>query len=383
MADPTRAYYNSLLNKEASVPIDSKPSGLREALAAAGARFVTHRGREVPEEFSGADEEYRAARDSVVVGDRSYRARVRVTGRDRVSFLQNMLTNDVKGLAKGAGLPAAHLSRLGKLVSDLIVYQLGDAVLLEMEPEGLKALMDSLSHYVVSEDVALSDVSNEEALFSIDGPRSLELLGHLLDDGLPELAPLHFTQARLGSQEVRISASRHGPGPGFDVGVVSENAAEFLDKLLESGRPLALRLAGWRALEIRRVEAGIPVFGVDMDDSHLPLEAGLDETISFTKGCYIGQEYVVRLAHRGHLNRKLVGLEMSDASVPRSGDEIRGADHRVGQLTSAVFSPTLGHPIAMGYVHRDCLTPGTPVSILSGGNELAALVTELPFIRWS
>jgi len=334
------------------------------------------------------DEEYRSARESVVVGDRSYRARVRVTGKDRVGFLHNMLTNDVKQLVTGEGMPAALLTRLGKLVSDLIVYQLGEAVLLEMEPEGRDAVLESLSRYIVSEDVTLTDVNSEENLFSVEGPRAAKLLAELLEtdrdqdeERLAELPAFHFISARFDQRPIRLSAARHGPGAAFDVAVPVETAIDFLERLLEDGRPLGLRLAGWRALEIRRIEAGIPLLGTDMDASHLPLEAGLEEAISFTKGCYIGQEYVVRLAHRGHLNRKLAGIVISGRTVPKPADEIQGAGQTVGRVTSAAFSPTLEHPIAMGYLQRDFLPPGTALSILSNGSELAARVTELPFIR--
>ena len=359
---------------------------MRDALVAAGARFADHRGREVPDEFSGVDEEYRAACDAVIVGDRSYRARLRVTGTDRVSFLNNMLTNDLKSLAPGDGLHAALLTRLGKLVSDLFVYQLDDAILLEMEPRALAPVTEALSHYIISEDVGLRDGSEDEALLSLQGPRSSELLSQVLDEGLSGLAPFHFSQTKLAGLKARVSATPHGPGQSFDIAVSPKDAASLLEKLLAAGRPLGLRPAGWQALEVRRIESGIPLFGVDMDESHFPMEAGLGEAISFTKGCYLGQEYVVRLAHRGHLNRKLVGLQVTDSGLPLSGDGIFRStddaeqDGRVGQVTSAAFSASLGHPIALGYVQRDSFAPATPVCIHREDQVFGAQVTELPFI---
>ncbi len=359
---------------------------MRDALAAAGARFADHRGSEVPEEFSGVDEEYRAACEAVIVGDRSYRAQLRVTGNDRVSFLHNMLTNDLKSLQHGDGLHAALLTRLGKLVSDLFVYQLDDATLLEMEPRSLTPVTEALSRYIISEDVHMVDSSNDEALLSVQGPRSSELLSHLSDGGLSELARFHFTQTTLAGLNARVSATPHGPGQSFDIAVSPKDAARLLEKLLAAGGPLGLRPAGWQALEIRRIESGIPIFGVDMDESHFPMEAGLDEAISFTKGCYLGQEYVVRLAHRGHLNQKLVGVQVTDSRVPRSGDGIfrsadgTGQNGQVGQVTSAAFSASLGYPIALGFVHRDSFAPGTPVSIHGKDHVFSAQVTELPFV---
>lgn len=379
------------------MPINSKPSTIRTLFAAAGARFATRRGREVPEEFAGVGDEYRAARESVVVADRSYRARIRVTGKDRVSFLQNMLTNDVKVLEPGQGIPAVLLTRKGTLISDLIVYQLGDVVLLEMEPEGLSPALESFSHYLVSEDVTLGDAGEEEALLSVEGPRAstllVQLLGDRTEDVFAELEMFHFISANHGELDIRVSAARHGPGPAFDLAVPARGAAEFLDILLDVGRPLGLQLAGWQVQEIRRIEAGIPLLGTDMDGSHLPLEAGLDDAISFNKGCYIGQEYVVRLAHRGHVNRKLTGLTLAGRTVPEAGDPIHASGHpsqahqagqaqqAVGRVTSAAFSPSLKQPIAMGYVQSAFLEANTALSIGNGENALEARVTGLPFIN--
>jgi aminomethyltransferase len=341
------------------------------------------------EEFSGIDDEYRAARESVVVVDRSDRAFIRVTGKDRLSFLQNMLSNDVKRLQTGEGVWAALLTRKGTLISDLVVYQLGDALLLEMEPEGLSPSMESLTRYLVSEDVTLVDVTGDEALFSVEGPRAAKLLSQVLVDlsetRLAELGVHHFISNRDEERDLRVSAARHGPGTAFDVAVPAQQAAELLVSLLDAGRPQGLRPVGWQVQEIRRIEAGIPLLGADMDASHLPLEAGLDDAISFNKGCYIGQEYVVRLAHRGHLNRKLTGLAFSGQTVPNAGDEIRASHDEsaraAGRVTSAAFSPSLAQPIAMGYVPSALLQPGTVVTVLSGDRALSARVTELPFIE--
>jgi folate-binding protein YgfZ len=301
-----------------------------------------------------------------------------------------MLSNDVKRLQPGEGVWAAILTRKGTLISDLVVYHLSDALLLEMEPEGLSPAMESLSRYLVSEDVTLADVTGEEALFSVEGPSAAGLLSQILvepsETRLAARGMHHFFSDGDGEGELRVSAAHHGPGPAFDVAVPSERAAELLVRLLDAGRALGLRPMGWRAQEIRRIEAGIPLLGVDMDGSHLPLEAGLDDAISFNKGCYIGQEYVVRLAHRGHLNRKLAGLSFSGGTIPNAGDEIRAASddgtaRAAGCVTSAAFSPSLGHPIAMGYVASAFLAPGTAVTVLSGDGTLQARVSDLPFIK--
>lgn len=355
-------------------------SPLHDIFAAAGARFVERHGFEIPEEFSGTRQEYEAASRTAILAERSYRAGVRVTGKDRVFFLQNMLSNDVKALGSGGGLQACWLTRQGKLIADLIVYRFEDSLLLEMERERLKPVMESLARYIVSEDVSLSDASAEEAFVSLEGPRAAELLSGLLGEPLPALAPFHFFERPWRGAPLRVSAVPHGPGPGFDLAVAADDAPRIVGLILERGRPLGLLPAGARALEIRRIEAGIPLFGVDMDESHLPLEAGLEKAISFNKGCYIGQEYVVRIVHRGHVNKKLVGLRLAVEAVPEPKSTVHSGEREIGQVTSAAFSPTLGCAVAMAYVQREWTEPGAEVMVRAAAIEIRARVAALPFL---
>jgi folate-binding protein YgfZ len=293
-----------------------------------------------------------------------------------------MLTNDIKSLAPGAGTQAALLSRLGKLVTDLVVYRHEESVLLEMERERVGPLMEALSRYIVSEDVRLDDVSGVEALISIEGPRSAELLSRLSNQNQTslDLEPYHFTESLIDETPLRCSAVRHGPGPGFDLAVPATRSVFIAEQIMDKGKDFGLHLAGARTTETRRIEAGIPMFGVDMDESHLVLEAGLQDAVSFNKGCYIGQEYVARLAHRGHLNKKLVGLKLEGTNVPSGGNDITGGGRNAGRVTCARYSPTLGCPLALGYVHRDFFDPEREVGVLIGEEEVPARVAKLPFI---
>jgi len=355
-------------------------SPIHQAFAAAGARFVERGDFEIPGEFEGVRKEYQAATSAAILAERSYRARLRVTGKDRVLFLQNMLSNDVKALAPGSGLLACWLTRQGKLISDLVVYCFEGSLLLEMERERLKPVMDSLARYVVSEDVTLKDESAGEALVSLEGPRAAEILSHLLGEALPALAPFQFRERLWQGVPLRIAAVRRGPGPGFDLAVPAPESTRLIAYVLEMGRPLGLLPAGAGALEIRRIEAGIPLFGVDMDESHLPLEAGLEGAISFSKGCYIGQEYVVRISHRGHVNKKLVGLRLSGETVPEPGSTLRREDREIGRVTSAAFSPALASPVALGYVQREVSEPGTELMVRAASADIPARVAPLPFL---
>ena len=360
-----------------------KQSPFNSLFVSRGASFTVRGEWEIADVFSSLDDEYLAAREAVIAVDRSYMGRVQVKGADRVTFLNSMLSNDVKSLAVGSGMQAALLSQKGKLVSDMIVYRLDESVLLEMEPEQIGPVMKALARYIVSEDVKLEDVSDRQAVISVEGPRASELLSKPIGEPLPELPPYHFTHASIGETPIRVSAVRHGPGPGFDVAIGVERAVSVLERILDAGSDKGLRIAGHSTQNTRRIEAGIPLFGVDMNESHLLLEVDLQNAVSFSKGCCLGQEYVARLAHRGHLNRKLVGLKIDSAYIPLQGDEILGQGQPVGQVTSATFSPALDYPIALGYVHRQFFEPGTTVSIKSEDEQISARVAKLPFIDGS
>jgi len=333
-------------------------------------------------EESSFEEAYRAATVGALALDRSHLATVAARGKDRESFLQNMLTNDVRSLAPFTGLPAAFLTVKGKLVSDLLVFKSDDSFLLQLERGRAEPFRKALDRYIISEDVALENRTETEATFSLEGPKASGILAELAGismSELDELAHLHFRcldlsgLADLTDVTGRITAQRRELTARFDVTASPAAVKNLLERVLERG---AL-LGGESVRETRRIEASRPRFGIDMDESHLPLEAGLDEAISFQKGCYIGQEYVVRLAHRGHVNRKLMGLRLGRVEAPASGSAVLHGSEEAGAVTSAAFSPAFGGALALAYLKRAYLEPGIEVTI--GG--ATATVSSLPFAR--
>ena len=324
--------------------------------------------------------QYNAAMEAVVVINRSHLVRGAVRGADRTAFLHNMLSADIKNLPPGAGTEGTFLTIKGKLVSNLTVFHDNDRLLMEMESGRVSALIEALSRYIISEDVTLESLEGDEASFSVEGPGGCDLLAKLTGgstskfNGLDGLAHL----AVVSSDGVRITARRHDPSPRFDVAAPASKALELLENAREHGAVI-----GSSALaQTRRIEAGRPQFGTDMDESHMPMEASLDEAINFDKGCYIGQEYVVRLAHRGHLNRKLVGIKIAlehdhgRPDVPSAGSPVTAGDKEAGALTSAAYSPKLGAVVALGYLRREFFEPGTEVVI----DGKTGAVTPLPFV---
>ncbi len=319
--------------------------------------------------------QYHAAMESVVVIDRSHLVRVAVRGADRTAFLHNMLSADIKSLPPGAGTEGTFLTIKGKLVSNLTVFHEDDRLLIEMESGRVNAFIEGLSRYIISEDVTLESLQGDEASFSLEGPGANELFATLTGGSASKFNGL----AHLGvvsADGVRVTARRHDPSPRFDVAAPASKALE----LLENARAQGAVIGNSALAETRRIEAGRPRFGTDMDESHMPLEAGLDEAINFDKGCYIGQEYVVRLAHRGHLNRKLVGIKIAVGhgrpDVPSAGSSVTAGDKEAGSLSSASYSPTLGAVVALGYLRREFFEPDTKVTI----DGKTGVVTPLPFI---
>jgi len=325
-----------------------------------------------PDDF---ETQYHAAMEASVVIDRSHLVRVAVRGADGTAFLHNMLSADIKNLPLGAGCEATFLTNKGKLVSNLTMFRTDEGLLMEMESASVGALIKALSRYIISEDVTLESLGSDEASASVEGPGASKLLAPLTGVSASELDGL----AHLGvwsSEGVRITARHHDPSPRFDVAVPESGLFELLEKAREHGAAIG----GSALAETRRIEAGRPRFGIDMDETHMPLEAGLDEAINFDKGCYIGQEYVVRLAHRGHLNRKLVGIQIAvdpaRRDVPAAGSSVTAGEKDAGSLTSAAYSPTLGAIVALGYLRREFFEPGTRVTI----DAQTGVVTPLPFV---
>jgi len=325
---------------------------------------------------SSFEEAYRAALEGALALDRHHLATVAVQGKDRESFLQNMLTNDVRSLAPATGLPGAFLTVKGKLVSDLLVFKSDDSFLLQTERERAEPFRKALDRYIISEDVALESLAEKEATFSLEGPKASGILAELAGRSaseLDDLAHLHFRIFDFGEPKARVTAHRRELTPRFDVSASPETAKKLLEHAIDRG---AL-LGGESVRETRRIEASRPRFGIDMDESHLPLEAGLDDAISFQKGCYIGQEYVVRLAHRGHVNRKLAGLRFAGDVPPAPGSPVNHGAEEAGAVTSSAFSPAFGGALAFAYLKRGHWEPGTELRV---GSATAA-VSSLPFPR--
>jgi folate-binding protein YgfZ len=245
-----------------------------------------------------------------------------------------------------------------------------------------------LEQFVFSEDVEVADVTGSIAQLGIFGPRSADVVSRVLgEQGSPltgaDLDDLAVLANRPWAwREVAATVVRRDDlgGLGFDLLV----GVEHSDALAQAIRDAGAVDIDPAVAEVCRIESGRPVFGKDMTEDTIPLEAGIeDRAISLTKGCYVGQEIIIRVLHRGHgrVARRLVGLTLEPgATMPIHGSAIRSGDREIGLITSAVLSPALGRPIALGYVRRDFVEPGTPVTVIEGVQSSPAVVTHLPFV---
>ena len=333
-----------------------------------------------------AADAYEAARHRAAFIDRSDRARIVVSGADRASFLQGLLTNDVVALKAGDGCYTAYLTAQGRMIADLYVYELGDVMLLTLERDVKDAVLTRLDQVIFSEDVQLGDVTDTFAQVAIVGPDAASMLAPLLAglpgtsaDALSALGEHGNLRATWNGEPAIVTRIADGGEPGYDVFVDRGKADAFTAAVAGAGAaPLDEQTA-----EAIRIEAGVPRFHRDMDEETIPLEAGIEgRAINMNKGCYVGQEVIIRVLHRGHgrVARKLVGLTIDGDAVParaavvKSGD--KDGDKEIGAITSAVRSDALNHPIALAYLQRDFIEPGTTVFV--GGAH--ASVTPLPFV---
>jgi folate-binding protein YgfZ len=321
---------------------------------------------------------YDAARRRAGLIERTDRGRIVVSGKDRASYLQGLLTNDVVALGAGEGCYAAYLTPQGRMITDLWVYELGDVILLTLSRDVKDLVLAKLDQFIFTEDVQLGDVTDTFAHVAIVGPEAAALLAPLVGldrDAIARLREHGNLRAQFEGQPAIVLQVSDTGEPGFDVLVDRAAAGAVRQRLLEAG---AVELDE-RAREALRIEAGVPRFHADMDEETIPLEAGIESrAISLTKGCYVGQEVIIRVLHRGHgrVARRLVGLTFEGDGLSPRGEEIQADGKRIGEVTSSSWSPALQRVIGLGYVHRDFVSPGTRVSV----HGTAAQVTALPFV---
>jgi tRNA-modifying protein YgfZ len=301
-----------------------------------------------------ATTDYERLREAVGLVERAGRGKLRLTGSEAADYLQGQVTNDVAALEPGTGCYAALLNHKGKMLTDMRVLRGDDFIWIDTEPEGLPAIARNASMFSIGRDVRHEDVSAAYAILSLIGPEARERL-----------------DAPPAAEEHSFTTGEHGLYVATDLGVDvicrAEDAAAVRDAL-------GVEQVSEEAAECLRIESGRPRFSIDMGSETIPEEAGLNErAVSFTKGCYVGQETVARLHYKGKPNRHLRGLRLAEPT--KRGDDIRLGERVVGVVGSAADSPALG-PVALAIVRREA-EPGSQVQV--GPSSIEATVSELPF----
>jgi folate-binding protein YgfZ len=324
------------------------------------------------------DEQYRALVEQAGIGAIAQRHPLSVAGKDRAAFLHGLLSNEVRTLTAGMGCYATWLTPQGRMVTDLHVFETGDGMLLDVPAELAQATLQRLDHSLFSEDVQLADLGPRLTSVWIHGPHAASIIGAVILDAsaVGEWTEYRNGSFSFGETTVRVARVSQLGVPGFCVYVDHETVASLRDALERAGASAVEEAA----IDAARIETGYPVFGVDMTTDTIPLEAGIeDRAISFTKGCYVGQEVIVRVMHRGggRVARRLMALRFEDAP-PLPGAKLFGGDREIGWVTSAARSPRTGS-IGLGYVHRDSAVAGTRLTV--GPSGAGVVVSERPISR--
>ena len=326
--------------------------------------------------------EYAAVRDGgAAIIDLSSRGRLLVSGSEAVMFLNGLITNDMKTLAVNSWMPAAFPNLQGRLIAAVRIIHRKDGFLIDTESVSLETVARLLERFIVAGDFRVEDLTSQTAMLSLQGRTAAEVMRQVLGETAANVSRQQVATAQLEQgSNVHVIRATHTGEDGFDLFVDAQEAGGLRNSLIAAGAASF----GSEIAETLRIEAGIPRFGLDMDETRVITETNLDDAVSFTKGCYIGQEIIARIKYRGHVAKKLTGVMLEgDAALERGVRILSRDDKEIGVITSTALSPRLKRTIALAYVKYDYLEPGTNVKIISGREESPATITELPFVRGS
>ena len=378
------------------IPVQLFSNPLRELHERAGAEFQAYADVEIVSTFGEPQAEYAAVRKACGMIDEPQRGILELTGPDRLSFLNNLLTNETwdktskSGLASGKWIYAFFLNGKGRIVADMNVLELGDKTWLEMDARKVELIRAAFDKYLFREQVKMTNRIGSLHEISLHGPGSAAILDEVCEPKFPAIDQGRAHTSWIAGVEVAIWRDDMCSVPGFHLVVASDGVEKIWSELLkrfhdnhEHGRR-RLRPIGWAAFNATRIEGGRPIFGIDFDDSVLPAETGqLDRAVSFTKGCYLGQEIVARMHARGQVARQLVGLRVNDDALPMAGTLVYDdQDNQVGGITSSTVSPVLSNAcICLGFVKKPFIPSSSVVTVPAEGSMRKARVVELPFLK--
>jgi folate-binding protein YgfZ len=318
-----------------------------------GANTSGHSGAVTAPDFGDTRGEFQALLSGCGVYDLSWRAKIAVSGGDRVRWLNGMVSNNVRDLAPGHGVYAFLLNAQGRIQADLYVFQRGESLLVDMERGQRETVLQLFDRYIISDDVEIADISDKLTALGLTGPESRTVLERA-GIAVSELAHLQFTEFSWQQQTVTLLRSGEEARESWQIWIAPGQVGELWDALVKAGA----RPTGTAALNLFRISRGIPQFGVDIRERDLPQETGLTRALSFTKGCYLGQEIVERIRSRGAVHRQFTAFTVEGA-LPEAGAKIVARENTdekdAGEITSSAVLPLAGgdRAVALGYLRRE------------------------------
>ncbi|HZU41593.1 MAG TPA: glycine cleavage T C-terminal barrel domain-containing protein [Terriglobales bacterium] len=353
-------------------------TALAEKLADEGLPLKNYRGADTVEVFSDPRDEFEAVRSSAGVYDLGWRSKLVLTGNDRVRWLNGMITNNVRDLPVNHGVYSFVLNAQGRILGDLYAYNRGEYLLVDTDRSQLEPMRELFDKFIIMDDVELTKIEDKLTGIGLAGPGANEILADITREhgqfatGLEPLQVFDTTWAiNFGYSIVR---SDFPLVPAYELWLAPEHVGTVWNRLTISGATPV----GFEALELLRVAAGVPRYGIDIRDRDLPQETEQQRALNFNKGCYVGQEIVERIHSRGAVHRMFTGFKIAHRQLPPPGSKIQAAGKEVGEITSVATVPCDGGQgsIALGYIRREAGNPGSTVEI----DGVPAVVTAPPLV---
>jgi glycine cleavage system T protein len=361
----------------------TKRTPLHDTHRELGARFEDFYGWEMAHSYTDPTEEHLRVRGGVGLIDLSFHGAIKIGGKEGAQFLQGLVTNDVKSLHRGKGMRAAFLTGHGKVRAFCRILGFGDEYLVINDPQTHEKIFKYVFPFTYAGDFRAEDVSGDYRILSVQGPKSLLVMKEICFEPVPQLEEHSWVETIIAGQHVLVARADHTGDTGFDIFVPLAGLKDVWDFILLKGAFHSISPVGLQAMETMRMEAGRPVWGIDIDENNMMLESGLADAVSFTKGCYTGQEAVAMATYRGHVSKKLSGLIIEGDEVPSRGDKVFKDGKETGHITSAIKSPSLDKVIALALLKYGFFDPSTTVEVATVEGTSQATVVELPFYKIS
>jgi len=340
------------------------PTPLAELHKASGARIGEWFGCALPSDFGDWRAEYEFASKTVALIDKNYRAYLAFGGPDRIRYLNAILTNNIKDLQIGEGVVSLLLNPQGRIQAEIETYAEAEKLFSVSFAIIREKLIEALEHYIIMDDVTLTDESGQFATLVLEGPAAAAIAKEIAGVDIAALPELGRKDVTVSSIASRVTRRSFGGVAGAEFLCKQSDAAALWEKLRNAARAHGGGSMGYTALNAWRLEAGVPWFGYDFGEKQIPHEAGLENShISYTKGCYTGQEIVERVRSRGQVNRVRALFKLDAAQLPAPDTPILCDGNEVGYVTRSAYSPKFNSNIAMGYIRREQNTPGTALQI--------------------